>query len=283
MPLFCFLFVLIWSTGFIVGKLIVGLMDPNIYLGLRFLIAGVVFLLLALWQRREFPGPAEIPRHLIAGILMNGLYLGFSYIALSRGLPAGIMALIGALQPALVTCLAFLLIRETTSFKGVLGMCIGIAGGVMVVGPALLQVDGDLQLFTLALACLSILSLSLGAIYQKTSISQADIVSSLALQNLSASLVSVCFVMGLGESLLIVNLKSVLLLLWGAGVLSCCGVFLMVWLLRRIKASQVSILMLLAPPLAAIESYFIFAETLSMAQILGFVVTILGVHLSRSP
>jgi drug/metabolite transporter (DMT)-like permease len=56
----------------------------------------------------------------------------------------------------------------------------------------------------------------------------------------------------------------------------------MVWLLRKVKASQVSTVLLLAPPLAAIESYFLFTESMTTIQIVGFVVTITGVYLSRT-
>lgn len=277
------LLVVIWSTGFITGKLIVGLIDPNVYLSLRFFLAGVLFLVIAVWKRRYFPTWKELPKHIIAGILMNGLYLGFAYVAIAKGLPAGIMALIGALQPALVTLLAFLIIKEKTSLKGVIGMLIGMLGLLLVVSPAL-QLDmshGGVSLFTFALACSAIFALSLGVTYQKLSISSSDIFSSMAIQNLAASVVSFGFVLILGESLFKMQLESILLMFWGVIVLSGGGVFLMVWLLRKVKASQVSTVLLLAPPLAAVESYFLFSESMTMIQIVGFIVTIAGVYLSR--
>lgn len=278
------LLVVIWSTGFITGKLIVGLIDPNVYLGIRFFCAGLLFLAIALVQRRHFPKWKELPKHIIAGMLMNGFYLGFAYVAIAKGLPAGIMALIGALQPALVTLLAFIIIKEKTSLKGIVGMLIGMVGLMLVVSPAL-ELDmshGGVSLVTLALACTAIFALSLGVTYQKMSISSSDIFSSMAIQNLAASVVSFGFVLILGESLFRVQLESILLMFWGVIVLSGGGVFLMVWLLRKVKASQVSTVLLLAPPLAAIESYFLFTESMTTIQIVGFVVTIAGVYLSRA-
>ena len=76
------LLVLIWSTGFITGKLIVGLIDPNVFLSIRFVLAGLLFLGIALWQRRRFPAWNDLPKHIIAGMLMNGFYLGFAYVAI---------------------------------------------------------------------------------------------------------------------------------------------------------------------------------------------------------
>ncbi|WOD08700.1 DMT family transporter [Marinomonas sp. GJ51-6] len=127
------LLVLIWSMGFITGKFIVGLIDPNVYLSIRFLCAGLLFAAIALVLRRPFPKWKELPKHIVAGCLMNGFYLGLAYVAIAKGLPAGIMALIGALQPALVTLLAFLLIKEKTSLKGIIGIFIGMFGLLLVV------------------------------------------------------------------------------------------------------------------------------------------------------
>lgn len=284
MAVFSVLLVLIWSMGFITGKYIVGLIDPNVYLSIRFLCAGLVFLTIALLLHRPFPQWKDVPKHIIAGMLLNGLYLGLAYVAIAKGLPAGMMALIGALQPALVTVLAFLWIKEKTSFKGIMGIVIGMFGLVLVVSPALgLDIgNGGVSSLTLILGCSAILVLSLGVTYQKTSISSSDIFSSLAIQNLAGSVVSLGFVFFLGERLFVMQWESFALVAWGVFVLSGGGVFLMVWLLRKSKASQVSTMLLLAPPLAAVESYFMFNESMSATQIAGFVITIAGVYLSRA-
>jgi len=276
------LLVLIWSMGFITGKFIVGLIDPNVYLSIRFVCAGLLFATIALLLRRPFPKWKELPKHIIAGMLMNGFYLGLAYVAIAKGLPAGIMALIGALQPALVTLLAFLLIKEKTSFKGIIGIFVGMFGLLLVVSPALNISSGGVSVLTLVLACTAILALSLGVTYQKMSISSSDIFSSMAVQNLAASVVSCGFMLFLGEQLFVMQWQSFALVVWGVLVLSGCGVFLMVFLLRKTKASQVSTMLLLAPPLAAVESYFLFSESMTTIQIVGFVVTIAGVYLSRA-
>ena len=283
MAILCVLLVVIWSTGFIVGKLIVGLMDPNIFLSIRFFFAGLLFLAFAYWQGRAFPKWADIPKHMLAGVLMNSVYLGLSYLAISKGLPAGVMALIGALQPVLVAILAWSLVKEKTSLMGLLGMLIGISGLVLVISPALHFELGELGInpVTLVLACVAILALSSGVTYQKMSIASADLISAMAIQNLAAWLVSMGFVWFLGERQFEVQLATFLLIIWGVVVLSGAGLFLMVWLVRRVTASKVSVLLLLAPPLAAIESYFIFNETLTSLQIAGFGVTIFGVYISQ--
>lgn len=281
MPIIYVLLVLIWSTGFITGKLIVGLIDPNVYLAIRFALTGSIFLILALIFKRTFPVRQEWPKHILAGALLNGFYLGFAYVALEQGLPAGVMALIGALQPILVTLLAFVLIKEKTSVLGLIGMAIAISGLLMVISPSLDEQSNSFSVTLALLGLLGILCLAFGSIYQKMSISGSDIFVSMSIQNLAAACVSTVFLLLLKEQLFVVAWQTFALIAWGVIVLSCGGVFLLVWLLRKIKASQVSTLMLLVPPLAALEGYFIFGEALTHLQLVGVVTTLAGVYLSR--
>jgi peptidoglycan biosynthesis protein MviN/MurJ (putative lipid II flippase) len=208
------------------------------------------------------------------------------FVAASFGLlgvvTLGLSALGVLYADALVTLLAFLLIKEKTSFKGIVGIFVGMFGLLLVVSPALNISSGGVSLLTLVLACTAILALSLGVTYQKMSISSSDIFSSMAVQNLAASVVSCGFMLFLGEQLFVMQWQSFALVVWGVLVLSGCGVFLMVFLLRKTKASQVSTMLLLAPPLAAVESYFLFSESMTTIQMVGFVVTIAGVYLSRT-
>ncbi|GAB3484306.1 DMT family transporter [Marinomonas epiphytica] len=283
MAMLCALLVVIWSTGFIVGKLIVGLMEPNIYLAIRFFFAALLFAVIAYLQGRPLPSKKELPKHMVAGIFMNSVYLGLSYLAISKGLPAGIMALIGALQPVLVALLAFVLIKERTTLIGLLGMLIGMVGLSLVISPAL-QLNaslGGVSLHTLLLGGFAVLALSFGVTYQKMSISSSDLMTTMAIQNAAAFVVALGFVIFLGESLFVFSGETLLLLLWGVLVLSGGGLFLMVWLVRKVAAAKVAILLLIAPPLAAVESYFIFDEAMTSLQIVGFVITIAGVYISR--
>lgn len=282
-PFIYLLLVLIWSTGFITGKFIVGWIDPNIYLAIRFVLAGTIFLLLALYYKRAFPAKKEWPKHILAGTLLNGFYLGFAYVALEQGLPAGVMALIGSLQPILVTLLALILIKEKTSLLGIAGMLIAITGLLLVISPSLefTTAQASFSPWLAMLGLLGIFCLAFGSIYQKMSISNSDIFASMGIQNLAAAVVSTGFIVVLDERLFIASWQTFMLIAWGVIVLSCGGVFLLVWLLRKIKASQVSTLMLLVPPLAAIEGYFIFDEALTTVQLMGVLTTLAGVYLSR--
>ncbi|NIE87065.1 EamA/RhaT family transporter, partial [Burkholderia sp. Tr-860] len=82
-------FVALWSTGFIVARAIPPYADPNLYLLARFGGTALLFALIALASRARWPARREWGRQLLAGALLQGVYLGASYWAVAQGLPAG--------------------------------------------------------------------------------------------------------------------------------------------------------------------------------------------------
>jgi drug/metabolite transporter (DMT)-like permease len=63
---------------------------------------------------------------------------------------------------------------------------------------------------------------------------------------------------------------------------SVIGTTLLMWMMRHGEATKVTALLLLAPPLAALQAYILFGETLSPVQFVGFTLALLGVLLARS-
>jgi len=59
----------------------------------------------AIVANHRWPPPRKLVQHLAAGAVMMGLYLTLSFLAIAHGLPAGIMALLGALQPLFTAAL----------------------------------------------------------------------------------------------------------------------------------------------------------------------------------
>ena len=94
------LFVLIWSTGFIVARLVAPHADPLTFLALRYVLAALILAGAAFVLRAPWPTTRAGWRDgLVAGILLHGIYLGGVFWAVKHGMPAGIAALIAGLQP----------------------------------------------------------------------------------------------------------------------------------------------------------------------------------------
>src|SRR3954469_12040605 len=182
------LFVLIWSTGFIVAKVVSRVADPNLFLTVRCALAGLLFLAIALVGRARWPHRREIPKHLLAGMLLQGGYLGGTYWAVGQGLAPGVMALLGALQPLLTAVVAIVVLREIPSRWTWVGLLLGVGGVALVLMPGVASggIAGvPARVFAVAIA--AVLSLTAGTVLQKTSIAAADLRASSVLQNAGAA------------------------------------------------------------------------------------------------
>ncbi|MDC6129184.1 DMT family transporter, partial [Burkholderia gladioli] len=252
-------FVALWSTGFIVARAIHPYADPNLYLLARFGGTALLFALIALTSRARWPARREWGRQLLAGALLQGVYLGASYWAVAQGLPAGVMALLGALQPLATAVLAVPLFGERLPARGWAGMALGVAGVALVLAPKLAAAGSTAtahgaagaSAFTVLVAVLSIASITAGSLYQKSAVAQTDLRTAVAIQNAGAALVAAAFALAFGETHWQPAPTLWLGLAWGIAMLSGGAIVLFVWLLRHGGAARASSLMFLAPALAA--------------------------------
>lgn len=274
------LFILIWSTGFIIAKVVAPVADPNLFLTVRFCVAGLLFLGVAAAARVPWPRWREVPRHLVAGVLLQGGYVGGTYWAVGHGLAPGVMALLGALQPLLTAVLAIAVLREIPTRGTWLGLVLGVSGAALVLVPGLrAQGSGALSVSVVAIAVIAVLSLTVGTVLQKTSIAAADLRASSVLQNAGAAATVGLLALARGETRWISSTALWGSLAWAALVLSGLGTLLLIWMVRRGRAANVASLLLLAPPLAAAEGYLIFDDRLTALQIAGFAIALFGVFL----
>jgi drug/metabolite transporter (DMT)-like permease len=277
-------FVAIWSTGFIVARAIKPYADPNLFLLARFAGTAALFGVAALAMRVPWPPRREWSRHLIAGALLQGIYLGASYWAVAQGLNAGIMALLGALQPLVTAMLAVWLFKEQLRARSWLGMALGLAGVMLVLAP---KVTGSAAMpsgvvpawLVVAVSVLAIGSITAGSLYQKGKLAQSDLRTALVLQNLGAAIVAAVLAVVLHESRWVGAPQLWLSLVWCVVFLSGGAIMMLMWMLRRGNAARATSLMFLAPPLAALQGYLLFGETRAGIQMAGFAVTLLGVVL----
>jgi drug/metabolite transporter (DMT)-like permease len=287
------LFVVLWSTGFVVARAIAPYADPNLFLLARFAGTAALFAGIALIARAPWPRGRELGKHLFAGALLQGIYLGAGYWAVAQGLSAGVMALLGALQPLLTAAFAARLFGEQLSPRRWAGMALGLAGVGLVLLPKLQaaahtasaqahSLPGHAnELLVVIVAVAAVGSITAGTLYQKTSLAAADIRSASAVQNAGAAIVAALLALVLGETRWIVSGTLWFSLAWGIAMLSGAGVTLLVWMVRRGDAARATALLFLAPPLAALESWLLFRETLVPVQIAGFGVALAGVLIAR--
>lgn len=276
------LFIVIWSTGFVVARAIDGVAAPGLFLLARFLASAVLFALLALATRAVWPAWRTWPRHLLAGALLQGLYVGGGYWAVSRGLSPAVMALLGTLQPMLTALIAQRLFGEPVARHFWGGLLVGAVGVALVLSPRLSAAGGDtLSVGVLAAALLSVLAITAGTLIQKTSLAAADLLSASTVQYFGGALVVGPVAWAIGESLWRPGATLWGALAWAVLMLSGVATTLLVWMVRRGSAARVTVLILLAPPLAAVQAWWLFGSSLSALQMAGFALALGGVLLCR--
>jgi drug/metabolite transporter (DMT)-like permease len=134
------LFVLLWSTGFVGAKYGLPYADPFIFLSVRVLVAALILFAIAGIMKSPIAiGMPAIKRSSLIGFFLHTCYLGGVFYAISKGLPAGVAAVVTSLQPVLVSLLAVKVLGEHLKTKQVGGLILGLAGVVLVLGPSLEQ------------------------------------------------------------------------------------------------------------------------------------------------
>jgi drug/metabolite transporter (DMT)-like permease len=247
------LFVVIWSTGFVVGRAIVPVASPCLFLTVRFILAAALFTLLALTASVRWPSWRELPRHLLVGVLLNGVYLAGGYWTVAQGLSPAVMALLGTLQPLFTALLAMAILGERPGRLFWYGLLAGMAGVILVLLPALKSAQGTFSPWVAAVGMLAVLSLTVGTVLQKASIARTDMRASSALQNIGAAVFTCLLALVLQESRWLPGPLLYGALAWAALVLSGAGTGLLLWLVRRGQVAQVATLMYLVPPPGSIR------------------------------
>jgi drug/metabolite transporter (DMT)-like permease len=277
-PAMPFLFVLIWSTGFIVAKFGLPYAPPLTFLLLRFF--GVVLVLLPLVLLLRAPWPVGQMRHIaIAGVLVQAGYAAGVWCAIKLGMPAGLSALIVGLQPVL-TAFAAPLVGESVRGRQWLGLAFGLCGVALVVANKITLIG--LSWESIALCLFALLSITVGTLYQKRHCATFDLRTGTIIQ-FAASIVVV-----LPFAIVFENFSPMLetvqwtpsfigALLWAILAISIGAIFLLFALIRKSAATQVASLLYLTPPTTAVMAWAMFGEAFSLVGLAGMLLAVIGV------
>ena len=130
-------FAAMWSSAFATARIIVAHAPPLAALSVRFLISGLVAVLIAraLGQSWRLP-PAQARAVILFGLCQNAAYLGFNFVAM-QWVQASLAAIIAASMPLIAAALGWLAFRDRIPPLGVLGLVTGFAGVGLIMGTRL--------------------------------------------------------------------------------------------------------------------------------------------------
>ena len=274
-----FLFVVLWSTGFIGARLGLPHIQPLTFLLIRYSAVLCCMTLIAWFTRAPWPQTARHWWHIgVAGLLVHGLYLGGVFMAISLGLPAGVASLVVGVQPLLTAIGAGYFLSVRVSARQWLGLLLGLVGVALVLSGKLGLEFGAPALVP---ALVALLAITAGTLYQKKFCpvfdwrtgSVAQFLPTTLLTGVAAALTENFRIDWSGE--------LVFALGWLVLVLSIGAVSLLNWLIRHSNAVNVASLFYLVPPCTALFAWALFGNTLSELALLGLGLTVWGVYLAR--
>jgi drug/metabolite transporter (DMT)-like permease len=272
-----FLFVLLWSTGFVGAKYGLPYADPVIFLSVRVLIAAVLLLVLVRLMKMPIKiGKSAVSRSFLIGFFLHACYLGGVFYSISQGMPAGVAAVVTSLQPVLVSIFAVRILGEKLLPRQLVGLLLGLVGVFLVLGPTL---DSQIPAVAVVAIIVALIGSTTATLLQKKIGSDIPLVAGTAYQYLFSGAVLGAVAIGSGNLDLAWDLKFTAAFIWLVLVLSVGAILLLLWLLNSGSAASVSSLFYLVPPATAIEAFFLFGEKVNTQGFLGIGITALGVWL----
>jgi drug/metabolite transporter (DMT)-like permease len=273
-------FVLIWSTGFIVARYGMPYAPPITFLTIRYALSLLCFGVWIMWSRAEWPKTRRQWLHLGAsGVLMHAGYLGGVWAAVKAGMGAGTIALLVGLQPVLTA----LWLSQTEGAAGTrasrqqwFGLLLGLGGLVLVVWHKLGA--GELSMWNLSLSAIALLSITAGTLYQKRFVAPCDVRTANSVQLIAALVVSLPIALLEAEPVML-HPHLIGAMAWSVVGLTLGGSSLLYLLIQRGAATQVTSLLYLVPPTTALMAWVLFQEPLTPLMLLGMALTALGVWL----
>ena len=251
------------------------------YLGLSFLL----FIFLAFRKKIRWPGWKVVAPNMVIGLLAHGVWLCCTFFAFKNGVPAGMIALVIALQPIATGALSGIITGEKTNKMQWLGLVIGFIG-VAVSVVFRMQNDSTATLFGYLILLGSVLSISVASLVQRqmeinNAHNKLSTDQTLFYQSIATAVISfipAVFVEHLSTNW---NMKFTLSLSWLIVGVSLFAYGLMWKLIERISATKVSSLFYLGPPVTMIMAWLILGDPIQLTDILGLVIVFFGLSLTQ--
>jgi drug/metabolite transporter (DMT)-like permease len=269
-------FVLIWSTGFVVARFGMPHSPPMTFLAIRYFLSVLCFVVWALLARVSLPvGRAQWGHLAVTGILINAGYLGGVWSAVKLGMGAGIVALLVGLQPVLTAIWVSSQGGKVTSRQWG-GLALGFVGLALVVWQKLGH--GEIHALNFMLAMLALVSITVGTLYQKRFVKPCDVRTANLVQIGAALLVTLPLALFETEAVRWDG-EMIGALAWSVLVLTVGGSSLLYILIQRGAATSVTSLLYLVPPCTAVLAWLLFAEPITALTVAGMALTAFGVSL----
>lgn len=274
-------FALMWSSAFTSARIIVAAAPPMTALAIRFLISGLLAVIIAraLGQTWRLT-PKQWRATVVFGICQNAIYLGFNFVAMQT-VEASLAAIIASTMPLLVALAGFMFFSERLRPIGWLGLIAGVVGVALIMGARL---QGGVDMFGLGLCIIGVLSLTVATLAVRGAISGGNFLMVVGLQMLIGS--AVLWVPALAFETLVIDWSPKLIIAFIYTTLVPGLAATLVWfvLVNKIGAVRAATFHFLNPFLGVAIAAVFLGERIRANDVLGVAIIaagILAVQLSK--
>ena len=273
-----FAFIILWSSAFITTKPIIDNSDPFSALAFRFFIAMLGFYLFAVFtEQKILVSKKNFFESFFSGVLFHGFYLGGVFYSISIGMPTAIAALIVTLQPVLTNILSGPVLNEKVSAKQWIGVLLGFAGAGLVLG---FDIGSKIPVSGLISTVIALLAITFSTLWQKKlsnnlplSISNMNQALGGCLFHLLIIIVFVDPYIDFSQTFIIAMSHQIFLVSFGAFTI-------LMFLIKNNSASKTVSIFFLIPATSAFMAWLFLDESLTNLDIVGFLITSIGVYIA---
>ncbi len=276
--IFPLLFILLWSSAFITTKPIIDNSDPFAALAFRFFFVAIGFYIFSLYLKLSiFVNKKNLIESTLSGVLFHGLYLGGVFYSISIGMPTGIAALIVTLQPVLTNALSGPILGEKVTIKQWIGVLLGFLGAALVLG---LDIGSEIPLFGLIATVVALISITISTIWQKKLSNNLPLSVSNFYQAVGGCLFHILIIIFFAESYIDFT-KTFIIAMSHQILLVSFGAFtILMFLIKKNSASKTVSIFFLIPATSALMAWFFLDENLTNLDLIGFLITTVGVYIA---
>ena len=276
--IFPFVFVILWSSAFITTKPLIDNSDPFSALAFRFLIVTIGFFLFSLYLKQKIlVNKKNFIESFFSGVLFHGLYLGGVFYSISKGMPTGIAALIVTLQPILTNALSGPILDEKVTKKQWIGVLLGFCGAALVLG---YDVGSDIPLIGLIATLIALIAITSSTIWQKKLSNNLPLSVSNMYQALGGVTFHIMIIIFFAKPYINFSKTFIIAMSHQIFLVSFGAFTILMYLIKNNSASKTVSIFFLIPATSAFMAWLFLNENLTNTDLIGFLITTIGVYIA---
>ena len=276
--IFPLIFILLWSSAFITTKPIIDNSDPFAALAFRFALVTLGFFIFSIYSKEKIlVNRKSFFESFFSGVLFHGFYLGGVFYSISIGMPTGIAALIVTLQPVLTNALSGPILNEKVSTKQWVGVLLGFVGAAIVLG---FDIGSKIPTAGLVATIIALLAITFSTLWQKKLSNNLPLPVSNMNQALGGCMFHLLIIIlfadpyiDFSQTFIIAMSHQILLVSFGAFTI-------LMYLIKNNSASKTVSIFFLIPATSAFMAWLFLDENLTNLDLVGFLITSIGVYIA---